>query len=154
MSNVAGQKWCWCCIEIITNIIGVALRPALIGKAGYTLHADRRSWVHNAVPIRKIHRFFIIRCASPISGVWIAEPIISVQHKGAGRIGEARTPICRALSVILELHSSPRPISNDWIFQIHLNFYGALPLRINGSLCIFVIDRHVEIHVKSFSVTF
>ncbi len=49
--------------------------------------------------------FFYVRCASPISGVRIAAPIVLAQHKENERIGEARITIRSASPIVIELAS-------------------------------------------------
>jgi hypothetical protein len=89
-------------MENTANIIGAALRSALIGEAVRVRRAFRRSGSF-AAPIRGFSRIFHICRASPISGVRIAAPIVLAQHKGSERIGEARTPVRCASPIVIEL---------------------------------------------------
>jgi hypothetical protein len=51
----------------------------------------------------KFSRIFFIRCASPISGERIVEPIVLALQKGNERIGEARTTNRNASPVVIEI---------------------------------------------------
>ncbi len=64
-----------------------------IGEAGQIRSANKKF----------LRIFFYIRCASPIGRVWIAEPIVLAQHKENERIDEARTPICSASPIVIEI---------------------------------------------------
>ncbi len=85
------------------NIIGAAWHSVLLGEAGERLlhlQAKRGEFV---APIRSFCGFFYVRCASPISGVRIAAPIVLVQHKENERIGEVRITILSASPIVIEL---------------------------------------------------
>jgi hypothetical protein len=53
----------------------------------------------------KFSQIFFVRCASPISGVRIAEQIVPVlaKHKENGRIGEAGKTISSASPIVKEI---------------------------------------------------
>ncbi len=77
--------------------------------------ANRRSGGMLAAPIGEapqirsanmnFSRNFYVRCASPISGVRIAAPLVLAQHKENERIGKARITIRSALPIVIELAS-------------------------------------------------
>ncbi len=93
----------WRYIAATANIIGAAWHLALIGEAGERspcLQAKRSEFV---APIQSFRGFFYVRCASPISGVRIAAPIVLAQHKENKRIGEGRLTIRSASPIVTEL---------------------------------------------------
>jgi hypothetical protein len=63
----------------------------------------RRTYRRSGAPMNLFGRFFFLRCASPISRVNIAAPIVLAQYKGHKRIGEARKRIHRASPIVTEL---------------------------------------------------
>ncbi len=65
---------------------------APIGEAGRIISANT-----------KFSRIFYVRCASPISGVRIAAPIVLAQYKDNERIGEARKTIHSASPIVIEI---------------------------------------------------
>jgi hypothetical protein len=68
------------------------LVAALIGKAGRIHSANTKN-----------SQIFFFRRALPISRVRIAAPIVLVQNKRHGRIGEARKVILCASPIVLEI---------------------------------------------------
>ncbi len=56
-----------------------------------------------AAPIGSFFKKNFLHCVSPIGGVRITGPILLAQHKGNEKIGEARTPFCRALPIVIEI---------------------------------------------------
>jgi hypothetical protein len=85
------------------DIIGTVWHPALIGKSRNARCAYRQSGVNSQGQLEVFAVFFFIPCASFISRVWIAGPIVLVQHKGNERIGEAPTSIRRASPIVIEI---------------------------------------------------
>ncbi len=79
----------WCCVAS-----GAYKRS---GESSPPLQAKRGEF---AAPIRTFCGFFFC-CASPISIVQIAGPILLAQHQGNKRIGKARTSI-RPLHLLLQ----------------------------------------------------
>jgi hypothetical protein len=69
-----------------------AMLPEPVGKTGCAF----------ATPIRIFSWFFFLCHTSPIGGVQIAGSIVLGQYKGHERIGEARTTIHRASSIVIE----------------------------------------------------
>ncbi len=93
----------WRYIAATANFIGAALHSALIGEAGTRsphLQAKQGKFV---APIRSFRGFFYVRCASPISGVRIAAPIVLAQHKDNERIGEAWKTIRSSSPIVIEI---------------------------------------------------
>jgi hypothetical protein len=68
------------------------LNSALLDEAGRKIDAPIRIFSQTFSP-----------ALSPIGGVRIAGKIVLAQYKGRERIGEARTPIFRALPIVIEL---------------------------------------------------
>jgi hypothetical protein len=89
-------------LALYRNIIGTTLHPALKGEAGRLRRANRRSATNSQRQFQVFADFFI-PCASPTAPVRIAGPIALAQHKGNERIGEARTSLCRASPIVIEL---------------------------------------------------
>ncbi len=95
----------WHYVDDIAYIIGAALHPALIhvGEARGALSAPKGE-ARRFRSAKKFFRGFLFIChASPISSERIAIQIVLAQHKGHERIGEVRTSMCRALSIVKEL---------------------------------------------------
>ncbi len=93
----------WCYIAATADIIGAAWQLSLIGEAGERSPHLQAKWGKFVAPIRSFRGFFYVRCASPISGVRIAEQIVLVQHKENERTGKARKTICSALPIVIEI---------------------------------------------------
>ncbi len=76
------------------------IAPLEAEKRSAHLQAKRSKFV---APIRSFRGFFYVCCASPITGVQIAEQIVLAQHKENERIGEARKTIRSALPIVTEI---------------------------------------------------
>ena len=72
-------------------------------RSGETLTAPIGKAGEFVAPIRSFGGFFYVRCASPISGVRIAAPIVLALHKDNERIGEARRTIRSASPIVIEI---------------------------------------------------
>ncbi len=93
----------WRYIAATDNIIGAAWNSALMGEAGKRRRTYRRSAANSQRQYEVFTDFFYDRCASPISGVQIAEQIVLAQHKENERIGKARKTIRSALPIVTEI---------------------------------------------------
>ncbi len=95
----------WRYIAETTNIIGTVWHSALIGEAGERSPHLQAKGSEFVAPIRSFPGFFYVRCASPISRVRIAAPIVQAQHKLNERIGEAQITLRSASPIVIELAS-------------------------------------------------
>ncbi len=84
-------------------VIGATSISALKGEAGRLCCANRRNASNSQRQYKVFADFFYVRCASPISRVRIAAPIVLAQHKDNERIGEARKTIRSALPIVIEI---------------------------------------------------
>jgi hypothetical protein len=90
-------------MALYRKVIGATLLPALKGEAGHLHRANRRSAANSQRQLEVFADFFFIHCALPICGERIAGPIVLALHKGNERIGKARTTICSASPIVIEI---------------------------------------------------
>jgi hypothetical protein len=90
--NSSHGKYYWRCVASGAFRRSGETLAAPMGKTGRICSANNKFFL-----------FFYIRCASPIGGVQVTEPIVLAQHKENKRIGEARTPIRSASPIVIEI---------------------------------------------------
>ncbi len=122
----------------IGTIFNLQLNPALkgaahIGEAGCICRANNEN-----------SQICYVHCASPVSGMKIAAPIVLAQHQEHGRIGEGQELLCctdwkrkfvqyKAQTYYMTKKKGqrhgPRPIANNWylLFLTHLSVCCTLP---------------------------
>jgi hypothetical protein len=92
------KSWAFC----MCTVIGATLFPELKGEVGHLRRANGQSVVNSQCQLLVFADFFI-HCALPIGGERIAGPVVLALHKGNQRIGKARTTVCSASSIVIEI---------------------------------------------------